>query len=190
MMNVCSNIFRFILPERVEFQKGWKQNTMLRKSLNASAGSKLEYAVIKYAEEERLLGVFRYPKTKDGGFCHPKTPEEIKKILELSEEKVQEMLRVQEVLTFEAFKIPIFSFEYFSVTDEDFGKIGKLVPGDISSSVRTTYESALGKLMSDVKTKIESLPNYLLILENILDLKYKDKNEIVEMTGNIIHFGI
>ena len=176
---ICTYVFKFIMPKRLEFHKG------------VSAEGKIEYGVIQYTDDERLLGVFRFPQTETGFFSPPLPAEEIKKnIINFSGEQLKDLIQKKKVLTFEAFRVPFFSFEYFSISKQDFEEIDKLVPEDISSSVRSTYENTLNGYLSDVKSNIEKLPNNLLITQNVLDLKYADEKEISTMTGNIVHFGI
>jgi hypothetical protein len=175
---VCTYMFKFIMPERIEFHKG------------IASDGKIEYGVIKYTEDERLLGVFRYPLTGTGFFSPPISSDIRKTLMNLTVEQLQDLTQNKKVLTFEAFRLPFYSFDYFSISEKDFDEIKKLVPEDISNSVRTTYENQLNIYLSDVKTKIENQSNILLILQNILDLKYKNEKEISVMSGNIIHFGI
>jgi hypothetical protein len=176
-LNVFDYQFKFILPERVEF-------------LRDINDGKVEYCTIKYKEAERLHGVFRYPMNEKGFFMVPlnidQLNEEIKK---LSEKDIEELIRRKKVLTFEAFRIPFSGFKYYLISGSDFEGIGKLAGTDVSSSIRRGYEAELESRISAVKKKIKSLPDYLLILQNILDLKYRNEKEISVMTDNIIHFG-
>jgi hypothetical protein len=176
---VCDFQFRFIIPPRVEFCKG----------LNSEG--KIEYGVIDYSQEHRLLGVFRYPLDEKGFFSSPITVEKINSdILTLSTQDMKDLIKKKKVLTFEAFRTPFFGFEYFNLSQSDLNEITALAGDLVSDTIRGTYEKDLASKMSIVKEKIESLPDNLLILQNILDRKYTNEKEISEMTRNIIHFGI
>lgn len=176
---VCEYQFRFILPSRVEFYKGIGEE------------GKVEYGIISYGEGERLLGVFRYPLGTDGFFAAPLTTVDIQKqLVDLTPEQVKDLIQKKKVLTFEAFRIPFFGFEYFSLSEFDFSEIKKVAGEDVTSSIRRTYETEVEHKLDTVKEKILSLPNYLLILQNVLDLHWRNEKEISTMTGGILHFGI
>ena len=108
----------------------------------------------------------------------------------LTAQEMKDLIQNKKVLTFEAFRIPYFGFEYFSMTESDFNEITILAGDRVSDTIRGTYGKDVSDRMSIVKAKIESLADNLLILQNILDQKYTNEKEISEMTGNIIHFGI
>ncbi len=176
---VCTYQFRFIMPPRVEFYKGIGDD------------GQLQYGIIDYSIAERLLGVFRYPVDEGGFFASPITAEQMKSdFMFLSMEEMQSLINKKKVLTFEAFRVPYFGFDYFSMRENDFNEISILAGDDVSNSIRSVYEKELSDRMTIVKEKIESLPNILLILQNILDRKILNEKEIALMTGNIIHFGI
>jgi hypothetical protein len=171
--------FKFIIPERVEFLKGITES------------GKVEYCAIKYNDSERLQGIFRYPLNEKGFFMEPLSPEEITKELKnISAENLKDLISRKQVLTFEAFRVPFFGFKYYLISEHNFKEIGKLAGEDVSSNIRGGYEKELKIRMKSVQEKIKSAPNYLLILQNILDLKLKDGKEISAMTDNIIHFGV
>jgi hypothetical protein len=178
-VKVCDFQFRFIIPPRIEFFRG----------LNPEG--KTEYGIIDYSMEQRLLGVFRYPLDENGFFSSPLSTEKIREsFMFLSEQEMKDLISRKKVLTFEAFRIPFFGFEYFSMKEKDFNEITILAGDSISDSIRSSYEKEMSDRMLIVKEKIESLPNDLLILQNILDRKYTNEKEISEMTGGVIHFGI
>lgn len=178
-LKVCEFQFRFIIPPRIEFFRG----------LNSEG--KTEYGIIDYSIEQRLLGVFRYPLDEKGFFASPLSAEKIREnFMFLSEQEMKDLISKKKVLTFEAFRVPYFGFEYFFMKEKDFNEITILAGDSISNSIRSSYEKEWSDRMSIVKEKIESLPNNLSILQNILDQKYTNEKEISEMTGGIIHFGI
>ena len=178
-LKVCDFQFRFVMPPRIEFSRGLNQD------------GKVEYGIIDYSKEQRLLGVFRFPLDEKGFFASPITTEKIRSdFMFLSVQEMKDLIQNKKVLTFEAFRIPFFGFEYFSMKENDFNEMTILAGDGISGTIQSTYEKDLADRMSIVKAKIESLPNILLILQNILDKKYTNEKEISEMTGNIIHFGI
>ena len=178
-LKVCDFQFRFVMVPRLEFFRG----------LNGEG--KTEYGIIDYSQEQRLLGVFRFPWDEKGFFASPLSMEKIRSdFMFLTADEMKDLIQKKKVLTFEAFRTPYFGFEYFKMTESDFNEITILAGGVISDKIRSTYEKDLADRMSIVKTKIESLPDNLLILQNILDQKYTNEKEISEMTSNIIHFGI
>jgi hypothetical protein len=176
---VCDFQFRFVMPPRVEFCRG------------INADGKIEYGIIDYSQEQRLLGVFRFPLDEKGFFASPLTTEKIRSdFMFLSAQEMKDLIQNKKVLTFEAFRTPFFGFEYFNMKENDFNEITILAGDSVSDTIQSTYEKDLADRMSIVKEKILSLPDNLLILQNILDKKYTNEKEISEMTGNIIHFGI
>jgi len=178
-LNVFDFQYRFIMPPRIEFSKGIDEN------------GKVVYGVISYSEPERLLGVFRFPQESDGFFSAPisfnKTAEIVK---ELSSEQLKELINKKKVLTFEAFRIPFFGFQFFYITDSDFETIEGLVGQDFTNYLRGSYMKDRVQKLEEIKSKITALPNNLLILQNVLDLRWTNEKEISTMTDGIIHFGI
>jgi hypothetical protein len=178
-IKICEFQFRFIMPPRIEFIRG----------LNPEGN--VEYGVIDYSTEQRLLGVFRFPMDEKGFFTSPLSMERIReKFMILSEQEMKDLINKKKVLTFEAFRVPFFGFEYFLMKENDFNEITILAGDVVSNTIRSSYEKEMTARMQAAKEKIESLPNDLLILQNILDRKYTNEKEISEMTGGIIHFGI
>jgi hypothetical protein len=171
--------YRFIMPPRLEFSKGIDEN------------GKVLYGIISYSEAERLLGVFRFPQESDGFFASPIAFTKIvDDVIQLSPEQLQDLINRKKVLTFEAFRIPFFGFEFFYITESDFEEIKKLAGDDFTKRLRSSYEKEIASRYDDVKNKITALPNILLILQNVLDLRWKNENEISVMTGGILHYGI
>lgn len=178
-LKVCEFQFRFIIPPRIEFFRG------------LDAGGSPIYGLIDYSIEQRLLGVFRYPLDEKGFFASPLSVEKIREnFMFLSEQEMKDLIGKKKVLTFEAFRTPYFGFEYFFMKENDFNEITILAGDSVSNLIRSSYEKEMSDRMLLVKEKIESLPNNVLILQNILDRKYTNEKEIAEMTGGIIHFGI
>lgn len=142
---------------------------------------------IAYGDDERLLGVFRFP-FRNGRFSGPimmrKTSEELHN---LSQEELEELLKNGKVLTFEAFRIPQFCFQYFHAEDKDFENIAKLTDAEFSQQLKYQYDTQLAEKISEVKKKIEAVPNYLLILTRVLNLELRGMSEASKMTDNIIH---
>ena len=62
------------------------------------------------------------------------------------------------------------------------------VAGDeVASLMKEEYRSTLHKKIEEVKEKISSQPNYLLILTNALNLRWKNLDELSVATNKIIH---
>jgi hypothetical protein len=176
-LNVFNFQYRFIIPAKVEFSKGIDDG-------------KIVYGIISYSEAERLLGIFRFPLESNGFFASPistvKTAEIIKNF---SDEELRELIKSKKVLTFEAFRIPYFGFQFFYITNEEFEAMEKYAGKIFTDSFRSSYDKELSSQVEEVKSKLSLLPNYLLILQNVLDLRWKDEKEILTMTNGIIHFG-
>jgi hypothetical protein len=161
-MLVCDHRYQFIMPSKIEFYNG----------------------IYTYSESERRLGVFRFPVDSKGEFCTPVSVN--KDIKELSPDEVQNLLKGS-VLTFEAFRIPYFGFEFFYVVDHNFREIERLTGASYLAELKKVYEEQISIRVSEVKSKILSLPNNLLILENILNLRWKNFKEVAVATNNIIY---
>jgi hypothetical protein len=177
-LKVCDHKYKFIIPPKVEFLRGFGDE------------GKVEFGVISYSEVERSFGVFRYPVDEKGFFMAPisfeKTLEEVKIF---SEKELESLIKDRKVLTFEAFRINNFGFQFFSISDYDFEEIEKLIGKDATLELQSSYKNELKSREDEVKEKILNLPNFLLILQNVLDQKYKNEKEISTMTNGIIHFG-
>jgi len=162
--------YRFMMPEKFEFSKG----------------------TISYTKADRTLGVFRFPRNKEGDFFTPLTTKEIHKKIEeslntLSREQIERMLELQAPVVFNAFKIPRYGFEYIDVSDFNLKEISDITDSEFSADLKKEFDHTIEEKISEVKQKILSLPNYLLILENTLDRQLRDLKEVSFMTNEIIH---
>lgn len=159
--NVCNYHYQFIMPSKLEFSGG----------------------LISYSDAERQLGVFRYPRGENGRFSAPISLKGlVKDVMNLTPEEIKSLISNRQVLTFEAFRIPQYGFEFFCVTDQDFKDMGP-----VGHAFCEEYEWVLRGKMEEVKSKITTSPNYLLILRNVLDFELKNMSEVAFMTGEIIH---
>lgn len=167
--SVFSYNIRFVMPSKVEFVGG----------------------LISYSESERNLGVFRFPVDEEGNFVSPLSKiklEELKdKALKLSDEELEEMMKGKRVLTFNAFKITQYGFDFPRITDDEFEAVEAMAGKEISDRMRSDYLEGLHKKIEEVKEKISSQPNYLLILQNVLDKRWKNLDELSIATNEIIH---
>lgn len=157
--------FRFFMPAMFIFRDGF----------------------ITYDEGHRKLGIFRYPRGSDGTFRTPlKWVKEKRQINDLSEEEVQELINIREVVTFEAFRVPMFGFEYPLMNEGDFKALEEKTCSTRVEDIKKQYEEELLCKKEEVKNKILSAPDYLLILRGVLDLRLQDMTEISLMTDDII----
>jgi len=160
---------RFIMPPFIEFSKG----------------------SIPYSDDERRLGVFRFPKDTDGKYKAGVPKNDVKKQLEkfknLSEKELRKMLENSKVLTFEAFRIPQHGFEYISLSDKDVEAISKLTDPGFAKQLKSEYDNYKKQKMTEVKERILSGCDYLLILKQVLDLEITDLEEASKITDGIIH---
>lgn len=161
---VCDYHFKFIMPPKVEFKEG----------------------LITYSVDERTFGVFRFPRDERGNFCSPIKLDIESNYLELSDDKIKELMKRQNPLTFKAYKIPNFGFEYLVITEKDIEAIRLQADEELSLSIQTIYENELRDKVDEVKNKITALPNYLLILDSVLNLRWTDLREVSFATDGII----
>jgi hypothetical protein len=158
-----------MMPEKMEFSKG----------------------TISYTQADRMVGVFRFPRNKEGDFFTPLSVKEIQKEIEdglknLSQDQIDKMLELQPPIVFNAFKIPRYGFEYIDVNDFNLKEISDITNPDFSSELKSEFDRIIEGKISEIKQKITSLPNYLLILENTLDRQLRDLKEVSLMTNEII----
>lgn len=163
---VCDYNYKFIMPMKIEFSEG----------------------MIAYSDAERHLGVFRFPQKEDGRFSAPVPLNKMVEDVEnMTEEEVQELLKNKKVLTFEAFRIPQFGYEYVDIEASDLEDIARLTDRPFARAIREQFEWEVNRREEEVKEKIKSSVNYLLILQSVLDFRQKDMAEVSYMTNNIIH---
>jgi len=170
--------YRFILPAKIEFSRG------------LDGDGKIMYGIISYSEAERLLGVFRFPLDDNGFFSTPISANDTANFIKnLSDDELRELINRKKVLTFEAFRIPFFGFQFFNISDSKFKVIEEISGSNFTNSLRRSYDAEMALRVEDIKSKITVLPNYLLILQNVLDLRWRYEKEISTMTNGLIHFG-
>jgi len=162
---VCDYNYKFIMPPKIEFKDG----------------------LITYSVDERTFGIFRFPRDENGAFCSPLKIDIDSNYLELSEDKIKELMKRQSPLTFKAYKIPSFGFEYLVITDKDIEAIRLQAEEELASSIQTIYKNELRDKVDEVKNKITALPNYLLILDSVLNLRWTNLQEVSFATDGIIH---
>ena len=163
---VCDYNYKFIIPEKIEFYKG----------------------VITYTDADRLLGVFRFPRNKEGDFFTPLFMKEIQEKIQGGIDRItREMLELKPPVVFNAFKIPQFGFEFIDICDFNFNEILRLTDSDFVKQFRAEYEGHIEAKTQEILAKILFLPNYLLILKNTLNRQLKDLNEVSIMTNEIIN---
>lgn len=157
--------YRFFIPGRISFSGG----------------------TIIYSEAERRFGLFRFPRDGSGRFSIPVSDKGNKELVHMSEKELKESLRGKQVLTFEAFRVPQHGFQYFVLTESDLTEIRKTAGEEFTRNFKSQYDLSLGQKIQEVKNLILSRPNYLLILQNILDFQLKNMQEVSHMTGGILH---
>jgi hypothetical protein len=161
--------YRFIMPKKIQFSAG----------------------TITYDDAQRLFGVFRFPRNAQGDFFTPLSVAEIQKKIDavknLTQEEVDKLLELSSPVVFQAFKIPRYGFEYIDVSDFNIKEISNQTDPEFAASLKNEFNRILEGKISDVKQKISSSPNYLLILENTLNKELKNFDEIATMSNEIIH---
>jgi len=160
---MCDYNYKFIMPGSLKFNDG----------------------IISYDESQRLFGVFRFPVGDDGRYCAPLGKQ--KNTMELTKEDIKKLMNKKGVLTFDAYKIPQFGFKFLSISDFNINEIEKITSKDFCKSFSYRYKSELLRRKEEIKDKILSSPNYLLILEGVLNRHWKDMPEVSKMTNNILY---
>lgn len=164
--NIYEHIYNFVIPIKIEFCEG----------------------IITYTNAERRLGLFRFPRDENGNFVAPFPVEKIEaEIKSLSEEEVERLIKAENPLVFEAFRIPIFGFKLFGFNEHDMKEISDITDEDFVTSVKKEHDKVIKEKVEEIKKKILSLPNYLLILKNVLNRQWKDLGDLATATGGIIH---
>ncbi|RKY78059.1 hypothetical protein DRQ07_08010 [candidate division KSB1 bacterium] len=163
---VCDYNVRFIMPPEIEFIEG----------------------KISYTEAERLLGIFRFPRNDEGNFVAPfsVSVKNIETIMELPEDDLKKIFKNKNPLVFKAFKIPQYGFKFLDITENDLKEIKKLTDPGFIEFVSNEYIRIIDKKMEEIKQKILSKPNYLLILKNVLNRQWKNLDEVSIATDKII----
>jgi hypothetical protein len=159
--------YRFVMPMKIEFVGG----------------------LISYSDGDRALGVFRFPRDEKGNFIAPISLKQknIDDMINMSEEEIKDIFSRKGPLVFDAFKIPQYGFEFLDISDFNIQEIGALTDSLFAQKIKDEFNNHLKSHIEEVQAKITSSPNFLLILQNTLDKKLKDLNEVSLMTGNIIH---
>jgi hypothetical protein len=162
--------YRFLMPDKFEFSRG----------------------TISYTNAERILGVFRFPRNAEGDFFTPLSMKEIQeKVKEgmnkLSQQEIDKLFELKSPVVFNAFKIPQYGFEYIDVSDFNLKEISDITDPEFVTTFKVKFDQIIEEKVEEVKKKILSIPNYLLILENTLDRQLRDLKEVSIMTNEIIH---
>lgn len=162
----CDYNYHFFIPSAVKFIGG----------------------LLTYSEDERKFGVFRFPRNENGRFCAPVSLDKKESgLLDFSEEQVAELLKRRKPLVFDAYRVPQYGFEYFSMDDKTFEELSDLADEQFAQGVRQRYETELQGKIDIVKKKITEGANYLLILEALLNLEQSDFEKASLETDGIIH---
>jgi len=158
---------RFVIPSNIEFNNG----------------------IISYADPERQLGMFRYPRDRQGNFCTPlNISKEIQDaVISLTPEAMEKLLNAPRPLLFEAFRIPFHRFEFYDLTEQNLQEIERLTDADFMQSVKQRHAEVVDATFKDILSKIEASPNYLLILQKVLNREMTDFDAVSKATNNIIH---
>jgi len=165
--NISNYNYRFVMPMKVEFAGG----------------------LISYSDGDRALGVFRFPRDENGNFVAPISlkPKNIDDVMSLTEGEIKDILSRQMPVVFDAYKVPQYGFEYLDISEFNLQEIGNITDSGYAQEIKNEFEKGLKTHLNEILAKITSTPNFLLILQNILDKKLKDLNETAVMTDNIIH---
>jgi hypothetical protein len=159
--------FRFVMPSVIDFLDG----------------------TITYSNGERELGIFRFPRDKDGKFCAPISlgKNRAEGLMNLDKEDLKELFTRKNPLVFEAFRIPQYGFESLDLTDSIIEDISAETDSDFVESVKEISIRIIKENTTKIIALISSETNYLLILKNVLNRQWKNLKEVALMTENIIH---
>ena len=165
--NVCKYCYKFIMPPKIEFVDG----------------------LITYTNGERELGIFRFPRDEQGNFTAPLKPAKIQEATQamtFSKEEVEKLLARKNPLVFYAYKIPQYLFDYIYLTELNVQELGNITDKKFASEIKAEYDRYMTEKIEEIKTKISSSPNYLLILRNTLNKLWKSFDEVSIATNHII----
>lgn len=164
--NIYDFKYHFIIPSKIEFSNG----------------------MIALTADERKLGIFRFPRDECGNFVAPYPVDKLEsEIKAMTEEEVKAFLKKEKPLIFKAFKIPMFGFKLFDLSDADVEEISGITDRDFTTAIKLEHNKSIEDRTKEIKNKILSLPNYLLILQNVLDRQWKDLTDLATATDEIIH---
>ena len=163
--NIFDSHYRFVMPSKIEFQEG----------------------LITYSNGDRNLGVFRFPRDKEGNFVNPLNLNQPLNLMELSKTETDAMLQKKPPLVFEAFKIPQYGFKLLDISGSDVQSIAKITDTNFAKEIKVEFDRILTEKTNEILNRISSGPNFLLILQNTLDRQLKNLLEVSIMTGGIIH---
>lgn len=147
---------------------------------------KVSEGLISYSTGERLLGMFRFPRNLDGEFLSPFSKKDTRDWSGITPE---ELSRMPHPLVFEAFRIPVHTFQYADFTENTFKKIADLCGAEQAEVFKSRYDEMLQVTLGKISDKIKSGLNFLLILEDVLCRKRIDLDKVAVETDNIIHIG-
>ena len=83
-----------------------------------------------------------------------------------SEEEIKKLMARKNPLTFFAYKIPQFLFDYIYLTESSVQELGNITDKNFALEIKAEHDRYITDKNEEIKTKISSSPNYLLILRN------------------------
>jgi len=164
-INISDYRYQFIMPAVLKFSNG----------------------LITYTDADRRFGVFRFPRERDGKFNVPIALSDVKNYMTLTEEQLKALVKNREVLTFKAFSIPQYGFEFFDIETEEFHSMEQICNTLSIAEFQLHYLKELESRTEQVKTKIINGVDYLSILLDVLNLKEKDLEKVSQLTNNVIY---
>lgn len=162
--SIYSFNYKFIMPSVIKFYGG----------------------LITYSLGDRELGVFRFPRNEKGDFVSPIYLSSKDLNEELSKKEFSKILSMKLPITFNAFKIPQYEFEFIELSDDDLQIVANITDRPFVDQIKEEWRHLFNGALNEVLEKIKSSCNYLLILENVLDKKLTDLEGLSVMTDQII----
>jgi hypothetical protein len=165
--NICKYCYKFIMPPKIEFVDG----------------------LITYTNGERELGIFRFPRDEHGNFTAPLKPsklQEATQAMTFTPEEIEKLLARKNPLVFNAYKIPQFLFDYIDLTELNVQELENITDREFASEIKLEFDRQMTDKNEEIKKKICSNPNYLLILRNTLNQLWKNLDEVSIATNKII----
>lgn len=157
---------RFIMPPRLEFNGG----------------------EISYTIDERMFGMFRFPRDTEGNFTNPLILNDLmKRIDKLTQADLDGLLKIPHPLVFHAYKVPQHWFEFFDISPSDYAEIEGLTSKEHVEFLRETHTKVIDNRVQHILDKVSKTPNNLLILQNVLNHQWSNYDEVSFATEGLIH---
>lgn len=162
---VYQYLVKFVMPARLSFGGG----------------------EISYTEGERLFGLFRFPRDKNGSFTNPLILNDLmNRVGKMTKDDVNALLQIPHPLVFHAYKTPHHWFEYIDINQAEFNEIEGLTSKDHVALLRAELARIVDDRIAVILDKVAKSPNTLLILRDTLNGKRTNYDELSTISEGLI----